>query len=605
MPSMQDSRPKTIVIGAGPAGLTTAWELTRLGQPAAVFESSADVGGLSRTVSYKGYRFDIGGHRFFSKLPEIEALWQEVMGDDFLERPRLSRIYYNGKFFDDPLRPMNALRGLGIWEAMRVSLSYLAVRISPNPVEENFEQWVSNRFGRRLFEIFFKTYTEKVWGTPCTEISADWAVQRIKNLDLVKAVKNALLGHRRGGEVITTLIDRFRYPRHGPGMMWERFRDRLQEDGVPTHLETPVVALVHDGERIRHVRVRANDGSEREEAASQFVSSMPISQLVKALDPQPPAEVLAAADRLHYRDFLTVVLIVDRETSFPDNWIYIHSPDVRVGRVQNFKQWSPEMVPDPSRTSLGLEYFVHEGDDLWSSTDEELLALGEKEMTTLGLIEPGEVVDGTIVRVLKAYPVYDGEYRENLEVLRDYLARFENLQLVGRNGQHRYNNQDHSMAAGILAARNIAGEEHDVWAVNVEQEYLESSGSDRLVPEPVGERTVEELLRTTFARYDPVALGAAFATVSGACLFLATAVLLLQGQDPVGPTLSLLGNYLLGFDASWGGAVVGAIEAALGGFALGYLMARAINLLVGWHEGMIRREIELSEAFDPLTGSNR
>lgn len=599
MPLARDPEDQTVVIGAGPAGLSTAWELARLDQPAVVFESSPDVGGLSRTVSYKGYRFDIGGHRFFSKLPEIEDLWQEMMGDDFLERPRLSRIYYNGKFFDYPLRPLNALRGLGLWEAIRVSLSYLAVRIAPHREEENFEQWVSNRFGRRLFEIFFKTYTEKVWGTPCTEISADWAVQRIKNLDLVKAVKNALLGQRRGGEVITTLIDRFRYPRHGPGMMWERFRDRLAERGIETILETPVVGLVHEDGLVRSVRVRPVDGEEREEHGRHFVSSMPISQLVECLDPPAPDKVLAAARALKYRDFLTVVLIVDREETFPDNWIYIHSPDVRVGRVQNFKQWSPEMVSDTSKTSLGLEYFVHEGDDLWSSTDEELLALGEREMAALGLIEAGEVVDGTVVRVHKAYPVYDGDYRQHVDVLRRYLEGFDNLQLVGRNGQHRYNNQDHSMAAGILAARNIAGERHDVWAVNVEQEYLESEGGDRLTPQAVGERTIEEILKTTFARYDPIALGLAFAVVGGSSLFLATAALLLQAGDPVGPTLSLLGHYLLGFEASWKGSLIGSAEAALAGFGLGYLMARTMNLLVGWYERMIRERIEMGEALDP------
>lgn len=599
---MQARSHRTIVIGAGPAGLSAAWELARLGLPAVVFESSPGVGGLARTVSYKGFRFDIGGHRFFSKLPEIEALWHSMLGDDFLERPRLSRIYYRGKFFDYPLRPVNALRGLGLWEAIRVGASYVATRISPYPEEENFEQWVSNRFGRRLFEIFFKTYTEKVWGIPCSEISADWASQRIKDLDLVKAVTNALLGQRRGGEVITTLIDRFHYPRHGPGMMWERFRDRLEDVGIRIVVKAPVVRLRHDGNRIKSAVVRSRDGVEREEAAETFISSMAISELVRCLDPAPPQQILDAADGLRYRDFLTVVLILGREQAFPDNWIYIHSPDVRVGRVQNFKQWSPEMVPDPSKTSLGLEYFVHEGDDLWSATDEELLALGEREMATLGLIEPGEVEDGTVLRVRKAYPVYDHSYRENVATLREYLCGFENLQLVGRNGQHRYNNQDHSMAAGILAARNVAGEDHNVWAVNVEQEYLESTSGDRLTPEAVRPSPIEDVLRSAFARYDPVALGVAFAVVGGSGLFLAAAAMLLQPGEAAGPTFSLLGNYLLGFEASWIGAVIGLFEAGLGGFGMGYLLARAINRMVGWHESMIRRRIELAGALDPLDG---
>ncbi|MCZ6728035.1 MAG: NAD(P)/FAD-dependent oxidoreductase [Acidobacteria bacterium] len=602
---MQTPSHQTVVMGAGPAGLTAAWELARLGRSAVVFESSPWVGGLSRTVSYKGYRFDIGGHRFFSKLPEIEALWSEMLGEDFLERPRMSRIHYNGKFFDYPLRPLNALRGLGVWESMRVTASYVASRISPYPEEENFAQWVSNRFGRRLFEIFFETYTEKVWGIPCSEISADWAAQRIKDLDFLKAVKNALLGQRRGGEVVTTLIDRFHYPRHGPGMMWERFRDRLEDAGIRTVMNSPVVRVRHDGNRVSSVGVRSSDGVERDETAESFISSMAISALVRCLDPAPPQRILDAADALRYRDFLTVVLIVGREQVFPDNWIYIHSPDVRVGRVQNFKQWSPEMVPDSGKTSLGLEYFVNEGDDLWSATDEELLALGEREMATLGLIEPGEVEDGTVVRVRKAYPVYDGSYREHVATLREYVCGFANLQLVGRNGQHRYNNQDHSMAAGILAARNVAGEDHDVWAVNVEQEYLESKTGDRLTPEAIGRPSVEEMLRSAFARYDPVALGVAFALVGASSLFLATAALLLQPGEPVGPTLSLLGNYLLGFEASWGGAVIGFVDAEPTQSGIGYLLAGAINLLVGWHESMIRKRIELSVALDPLTGADR
>ena len=599
---MRSPSHRTVVIGAGPAGLTAAWELARQGLAAVVFEKDATVGGLSRTVSYNGYRFDIGGHRFFSQMPEIEGLWREMLGADFLERPRLSRIYYADKFFDYPLKPLKALIGLGPLEAVRIGASYLASRVTPHREEESFEQWVSNRFGRRLFEIFFKTYTEKVWGMPCSEISADWAAQRIKNLDLLKAVRNALIGNRGNGAVVTTLIDRFRYPRHGPGMMWERFRERLAEAGTETVLGARVVRLRHDGGRISSVGIMDGEGLELEEAAESFVSSMPLQELLRILDPPPPPAILEAASRLRYRDFLTVVLIVDREEVFPDNWIYIHSPKVKVGRVQNFKHWSPEMVPDRGKTSLGLEYFVHEGDELWSATDEELLALGAEEMEALGLIERREVEDGTVVRVRKAYPVYDGEYRATLELLRDYVRGFENLQVVGRNGQHRYNNQDHSMVAGILAARNIAGERHDVWSVNLEAEYLEGETKDRLIPERVERESVEALLRSTFARFDPVALGAALGVVGGVGLFLATVILLLQPGQPVGPTLSLLGNYLLGFEASWGGALLGLVEAGAGGFAIGYVVARAINLLVAWHELKIRRRLELTRTLDPLEG---
>ena len=482
---------KTIIIGAGPAGLTAANELLALGRSAEVYEKDAVVGGISRTAEYRGYRFDIGGHRFFTKVPAVQKLWEEVLGEDFLERPRLSRIYYNDRFFDYPLKPLNALRGLGPIEAGRVGLSYLWAQWAPHPTENNFEEWVCNRFGRRLYEVFFKTYTEKVWGMPCTEISADWAAQRIKNLDLFKAVKNSLIGSVGDREVITTLIDRFHYPRLGPGMMWERLTARLRESGTPVHLETPAKLLHHRDSRITAVTVEAPGGEgNRELPADHVISSMPLRELLSSFSPPPPAEILQAASRLRYRDFLTVVLIVKQEEVFPDNWIYIHSPDVRVGRVQNFGSWSPEMVPDASTTSLGLEYFVQQGDDLWSSPDEALLELAARELAVLGLVSEKDVVDGTVVRMPKAYPVYDDAYKEVLALIRGYLAGFPNLQVIGRNGQHRYNNQDHSMLAGMLAARNVAGETHDVWAVNVEQQYHEEVADDsrrrvedRLTPE--------------------------------------------------------------------------------------------------------------------------
>ncbi len=598
---------KTIIIGGGPAGLTAANELLALGHSAEVFEKDAVVGGISRTAQYRGYRFDIGGHRFFTKVPAVQALWEEVLGDDFLERPRLSRIYYNDKFFDYPLKPLNALRGLGPIEAARVGLSYLWAQVAPHPTEDNFEEWVSNRFGRRLYEVFFKTYTEKVWGMPCTEISADWAAQRIKNLDLFKAVKNSLIGSVGDREVITTLIDRFHYPRLGPGMMWERLTERLRESGTPVHLETPVTGLHHRDSRITAVTVAAAEGGDdRELPADHVISSMPLRELLLSFSPPPPAEIRQAAKRLRYRDFLTVVLIVRQEDVFPDNWIYIHSPDVRVGRVQNFGSWSPEMVPDASTTSLGLEYFVQEGDDLWSSSDEALLELGARELAVLGLAPEESVVDGTVVRMPKAYPVYDDAYKEVLALIRGYLAGFPNLQVIGRNGQHRYNNQDHSMLAGMLAARNVLGESHDVWAVNVEQEYHEevSDGEgkvkDRLTPERLDRPELEELIQQAFARFDPIALGTAVGSVAALVLFASTVALLLEGGDPLGPTLSLLGQFLTGYQVSWTGALVGFAEAGVLGFGLGWLMAKMMNLLVGATERSIRRRLEIGEVLDPL-----
>ena len=595
---------RTVVIGAGPAGLAAAHELSVLGREAMVLEKDDQVGGIARTVVYRGYRFDIGGHRFFTRAPSIQRLWEEAMGDDFLVRPRLSRIHYNDRFFHYPLKPVEALLGLGPIEALRILVSYMRARAFPIDDERSFEDWVVNRFGRRLFEIFFQTYTEKVWGRPCSKIGAEWAAQRIKNLDLVAAVRNALLGGRGDGELVTTLIDRFHYPRLGPGMMWERWTERLVRNGIEVRKGSEVTALDHVGGRVVAARTRTADGANGSVKGAHFISTMPIRELVHALRPPPPPEVVAAADRLQYRDFLTVVLIVDAEELFPDNWIYIHSPDVRVGRIQNFKNWSPEMVPDPSTTSLGLEYFVHEGDDLWSMTDDELIALGASETARLGLVEESRVRDGAVVRVRKAYPVYDGDYREALATIRDWLSTLDNLQLAGRNGQHRYNNQDHSMLTGILAARNVAGARHDIWSVNVEEEYHEGSSTERQTPAAARGRTLEEVLAAAFARYDPRALGAAVGLVMGAGLFLVTAIAMLRGPGDPGRMLSLIGEYLVGYEVSWAGAGIGLLGAGIGGFAFGWLLARAINGLIGWEELLLRRQI-LARTVDPLEATSQ
>jgi len=596
---------ETVIAGGGPAGLTAALELVRLGQPAVVYERDRVVGGLSRTVEYRGYRFDIGGHRFFTRVPLVEEIWRELLDGDLLERPRLSRIHYRGAFFDYPLKPLRALRGLGPIEAGRVVASYLAARLAPDPDERSFEAWVSNRFGRRLFEIFFKTYTEKVWGIPCREIDAAWAAQRIRNLDLARALWSALKPAGRGGEVVASLIDRFHYPRLGPGQMWERCRDVLAEAGVATHLGNRVAAVHLEGSRVAAVTVEDAEGRRTRRPLAHFVSSMPLPELVGMLDPAPPAAVAEAAGRLRFRDFLTVVLVVERAAVFPDNWIYVHAPEVAVGRIQNFKNWSPEMVPDPSRTALGLEYFVQEGDASWRAPDAELVERAKGELALLGLARPEEVVDGTVVRMPKAYPVYDGGYREALARVREHLDGIANLHPVGRNGQHRYNNQDHSMLTGIFAARNVAGAGLDLWSVNVEDRYLEegvAGGGDRLVPARLPRAQVERLVREAFARYHPVALGTAVGAVAGAALFVATAVLLLRSGDPVGPTLSLLANFLLGYQVSWPGAFLGAAEAAAGGYLFGDLLARAVNRVVGWCEAGLRRRLELAGALDSITG---
>lgn len=465
---------RTIIVGAGPAGLTAAYELTKLGHHSLVLELDDDVGGISKTCEYKGYRFDLGGHRFFTKVDYVQQLWNEILGDEFLDRPRLSRIHYRGHLFDYPLRPMNALFGLGPFEAARILASYMKAHVRPHREEVNFEQWVSNRFGHRLYEIFFKTYTEKVWGIPCTELSAKWAAQRIKNLDLKGAILNAFFGERGDDkERVTTLIERFQYPRYGPGQMWRACVEHLKSAGSHVELESRVKCLKHDGTRIISATIDSRSAGERVETGDHFISSMPIKSLLRILDPAPPAEILALTDNLAYRDFMIVALVVEREELFPDNWIYIHSADVQVGRVQNFKNWSPDMVPDASMTALGLEYFLQEGDELWNTSDEELVALARKECAQLGLASLDSIVDGTVIRVKKAYPIYSPTHAEDIERVRAWLARLENLQLVGRNGQHHYNNQDHSMMTGVLAARNIAGERNDLWSVNVDEEYHE------------------------------------------------------------------------------------------------------------------------------------
>lgn len=484
----------TLIIGAGPAGLTAAYELGRNGAKAVVLEASSTMGGLSRTASYRDFRFDIGGHRFFSKLPVINELWQEVLGPDFLERPRLSRIHYRGHFFDYPLRPVNALRGLGLTESLRVVFSYAQAHFaSHSQPERSFEEWVSRRFGRRLFEIFFKTYTEKVWGIPCDQISADWASQRIKDLSLAKALANAFTG-RNGGAgkaVATTLIDRFHYPRLGPGMMWERFRDRVLAQGNAVVPEVRVGTVIHGHGRVECVHGRGPGGERVEFGGRDFISSMALRDLILALDPPPPDEVLRAAHALRYRDFLSVVLIVDKPEVFPDNWIYIHSPQVKLGRIQNYKNWSPEMVPSPNTTALGLEYFLWDSDPEWSWPDERLIELGIRECAQLGLVRPREVIDGTVVRAEMAYPIYDHEYQNRLNILQGYLDRFENLQTIGRNGLHRYNNMDHSMLTGLYAARNVLGEGQrlDVWSVNADARYHEEqdTGTHRLTPQWLAE----------------------------------------------------------------------------------------------------------------------
>ncbi|WP_426312865.1 NAD(P)/FAD-dependent oxidoreductase [Methylobacterium fujisawaense] len=494
---------ETLVIGAGPAGLTAAYLLSKKGRSVTVLERDpAQVGGISRTVSHNGYLFDIGGHRFFSKSQAVVDLWDEILPNDFIERPRLSRIYYRGRYYAYPLKAFEALRNLGVFTSAACVASYLYARLRPVEEPKTFHAWVRNQFGERLFAIFFKTYTEKVWGMSCDAISADWAAQRIKGLDLGAAIRDGIkrsLGLRKrtpaGGPVIKTLIESFRYPRRGPGMMWEAAAAKIEAQGGHLRLDRSVDSLSYDaGTGIWTVAARRADGSRETFTARNVISSAPVRELVDAIRPRPLSTFNARA--LKYRDFLTVALIAKSDKNFPDNWIYIHDPSVKVGRVQNFRSWSPEMVPDADRTCLGLEYFCFEGDGLWNADDAELVELAKREIGQIGLIDPADVVDACVVRQPKAYPVYDEEYAGHVVTVRRELERdFPTLHLVGRNGMHKYNNQDHAMMTAMLTVENIlcGRRRHDVWRVNEDAEYTEAGvsgadaalGSERLVPRKV------------------------------------------------------------------------------------------------------------------------
>jgi len=458
---------RVVILGAGPAGLTAAYELSNLGVACVVLEQDAVVGGLARTVEYKGFRFDIGGHRFYTKVSLVQQIWRDVLGDELLTRKRLSRIYYKSRFYKYPLEPLDAFRGLGLTETLRCGLSFGRSRLFPTLPERDFATWVSNRFGRRLFETFFKSYTEKVWGMNCREIAAEWAAQRIQGLSVWSLLRDAVF--QRSGNPIKTLIKEFQYPRLGPGMLWSRMREIVEQRGVPVILNAPVESIRWQPGKVISVQA----GGKTYEGA-QFISSIPIRELIEKLDPSAPSALMAAAGKLRYRDFITVALMVRGRNLFPDNWIYVHDPGVIAGRVQNYGNWSPGMTPNPDFTCLGVEYFCNMSDAIWQKSDEDLVALAKREMVQLGLVRGTDIVDGVVVRMLKAYPVYDRGYQDCLATVREFLKTVPNLQLVGRNGMHRYNNQDHSMLTAILAARNVLGARFDLWELNVNKDYLEA-----------------------------------------------------------------------------------------------------------------------------------
>lgn len=558
-----------VIIGAGPAGLAAAHELAKNGCSAVVLEKLDKVGGLARTENYRGFLFDIGGHRFFTKEEEVNRLWRSVLGAEFLRRPRLSRIYYNHKFFYYPLRPLNAFVGLGLWKSLAIMLSYLRWQLFPHAREETFEQWVTNRFGKRLFETFFKTYTEKVWGISCAELRAEWAAQRIRGLSLKTALLSMFLKPKK---TIKTLIDEFEYPRFGPGMMWQAVEREVECKGCKVHLNSEVAAIHRRGNKIESVNV-LNDGREEIIPGTAFISSMPMNEFLTKLTPPPPPEVIDAGRRLRFRSLIVVGLIVDKPDLFPDNWIYIHDPAVKVGRIQNYKNWSPDMVKDTGKTSLGMEYFCTVGDAFWSMSDAELTELAKEEIAKIGLAGVRDVVDGCVLRVPQAYPVYDADYRNALTTVRSFVDALENFHTIGRNGLHRYNNQDHAMMTGILAARNLLFHEaNDLWSVNTELDYHEEA--------VIADRVIDDALAQVFTRLDRIALGTAIGAVAGAALFLATLTLVVKGGDVVGPNLRLLSQYFPGYRVSVAGSVAGLVYGSIVGFACGWLFAFLRNAVL-------------------------
>jgi protoporphyrinogen oxidase len=524
------SKSRVVIVGAGPAGLTAAYELAAAGMTdVIVLEATRDIGGLAKTVNYKGNRIDIGGHRFFSKSDWVMDWWLHMLplahGDALdakgralllayqgkrrslraapaldsgehvmLVRSRLSRIYFDGKFFDYPLKAdLDTALKLGLWRCAGFAASYLKARLFPRRPEYTLEDFFINRFGQRLYLQFFKAYTEKVWGTTCERISAEWGAQRVKSLSIGNALRHAILkllgvkGDNVGQTEQTSLIERFLYPKYGPGWMWETTAERLRQRGVSIMFDSTVTKLEQVDGQIKAVHVRRADGTSRSYRADYVISTMPVRDLVLGIEPHPPARVREVAGDLDYRDFITVGLLYRRLLPtpsgegtlnlVPDNWIYVQEAGVKVGRLQIFNNWSPYMVRDPDTVWIGLEYFCREGDKLWQMSDEDLVRLGVEEMRQLRLAGSEDNLDGVVIRMPKAYPGYYGSYAHFSEV-RDYLDRIPNLFLVGRNGMHRYNNQDHSMLSAKRAVEAILSGTSDksaIWDVNIDDEYHEEA----------------------------------------------------------------------------------------------------------------------------------
>jgi len=474
---------KVVVIGAGPAGLAAAQAAVQNRLPCLLVEQGSQVGGLSRTVAYRGFRFDIGPHRFFTKNQMVQALWEETLGADFLTVPRLTRIYSQGRFYLYPLKLGDVLAGLGPWASSKAVLSYLKQRAWPVSVH-SYADWITRQFGRTLYETFFQDYTAKVWGVPGELLSPDWAAQRLRNLSLWRAIMGAL--HSQENGKVASLVDQFHYPRYGAGQMYTALAENVQQQGAEIALRTAVGQVTHTLNRITSVSLLGPHGHQ-EVPVSQVVASMPITDLVRRMFPRPPDQVLQAAWQLHYRSLVTVNLLLRRPPNLPDQWVYLQCPEVQAGRLHIGRNFSPAMVPDASLGSATLEYFCNTCGDLWRAADSTLVEIAKADLEQTGLIPAHDVLDGMVLRVEKAYPVYHRGYNQHLAVIRDWLAGFVNLHCIGRFGQFRYNNMDHAMLTGLLAVRRLLGEEVDPWAVNAEAEYHEeivAPGAPPAVPLP-------------------------------------------------------------------------------------------------------------------------
>lgn len=453
---MSTKKKQVVIIGAGPAGLTAGIELLKTERvDVVILERDNIIGGLARTNEYKGYRYDLGPHHFITSSDEVMKWWMDLMGDDFHPHKRYTRIYYNHHFFHYPLEPLNVVKGLSLIECFRCVFSYIKARILPIKHPKTFQDWITNRFGKRLFGIFFKTYTEKVWGLPCEKISADWAAQRIKGFSLSQAIFYAFFGKWFKKNTPRTLQDTFYYPSLGAGSFWERAAKRFIKLEGNLHLDQGVCNLEHNNAKITAVTTRTSAGAERQFIADDFFSTMPLRTLIKLLSPLPPQEIIHAADSLQYRGLITVNLIINKATVIPDHWLYVHEKSVRMGRIGNMNNFSLKMVADQEHTALSLEYFAYIDEPFWQLSEAELIKIGTEELEALKLVKQSDVIDGMVIKTPEAYPVYDQNYHTHLGLVLGYLKNFSNLHLMGRNGMHRYNNMDIAMLSAMHAVRNF------------------------------------------------------------------------------------------------------------------------------------------------------